>query len=94
MSSILQFCRAAGVHHRRDVPIHSMQLDMRPERWSCAGRFLSGEGDAADKNCGNRFKLIPSVVKGSWVIKQAVGNTPVLLGNKLDTKYFRCASCQ
>lgn len=35
------------------------------------------------------FKLIPSVVKGSWVIKQAVGNTPVLLGKKLTTKYFR-----
>lgn len=35
------------------------------------------------------FKLIPSVVSGSWVIKQAVGNTPVLLGKKLTTRYFR-----
>ena len=35
------------------------------------------------------FKLIPSVVKGSWVIKQAVGNTPVLLGKKLTTRYYR-----
>ena len=27
--------------------------------------------------------------KGSWIVKQAVGqNTPVLLGKKLTTKYF------
>lgn len=54
-------------------------------------RFLSGEGPQADKECSRRFKLIPSVLQGSWIIKQAVGNTPVLLGTKLDTKYFRCA---
>ncbi len=35
------------------------------------------------------FKLIPSVVQGSWIVRQAVGNTPVLLGRKLATKYFR-----
>lgn len=30
------------------------------------------------------------VEKGSWIVKQAVGqNTPVLLGKKLTTKYFR-----
>jgi Protein ENHANCED DISEASE RESISTANCE 2, C-terminal len=29
------------------------------------------------------------VEKGSWIVKQAVGqNTPVLLGKKLTTKYF------
>lgn len=37
------------------------------------------------------FKLIPNVAKGSWVIKQSVGHSPVLLGNKLKTHYFRCA---
>jgi hypothetical protein len=34
------------------------------------------------------FKLIPHIADGSWVIKQSVGTTPVLLGNKLTTKYF------
>ena len=53
-------------------------------------RFLEGEGAAADKRRNNRFKLIPSILKSSWVVKQAVGTTPVLLGNKLVTKYFRC----
>ncbi len=40
-------------------------------------------------------RLIPKIVKGSWLVKQSVGETPVLLGHKLTTKYFRCASyCQ
>lgn len=50
---------------------------------------MAGEGNEADQNRHRMFKLIPSVVQGSWVIKQAVGNTPVLLGRKLVTKYFR-----
>jgi Protein ENHANCED DISEASE RESISTANCE 2, C-terminal len=56
-------------------------------------RFLEGEGPAADKRRNNRFKLIPHILKSPWVVKQAVGTTPVLLGNKLVTKYFRWALC-
>lgn len=49
------------------------------------------EGDSEDdvKRRHNTFKLIPKVTKGSWVIRNAVGSTPVLLGKKLTTKYFR-----
>jgi Protein ENHANCED DISEASE RESISTANCE 2, C-terminal len=33
------------------------------------------------------------VEKGSWIVKQAVGqNTPVLLGKKLTTRYFTGAN--
>ena len=31
----------------------------------------------------------PSVLQGSWIIRQSVGTTPVLLGQKLTTKYSR-----
>ena len=34
------------------------------------------------------------VVKGSWIVRQSVGTTPVLLGQKLLTRYFRQASLQ
>lgn len=51
--------------------------------------FISGDNDAAAKRRHNTFKLIPKVTKGSWVIRNAVGSTPVLLGKKLTTKYFR-----
>jgi len=45
------------------------------------------EGDDAERS--TIFKLIPRIEKGSWVVRQAVGqNTPVLLGRKLTTKYF------
>lgn len=52
-------------------------------------RFLAGDDKEAEQRRSCMFKLIPSVVKGSWVIKQAVGNTPVLLGKKLTTRYYR-----
>ncbi|KAK9844890.1 hypothetical protein WJX74_008234 [Apatococcus lobatus] len=51
----------------------------------CLARFLDG----TDKDRNSMFKLIPNVAKGSWVIKQSVGHSPVLLGNKLKTHYFR-----
>ena len=48
---------------------------------------------AANAKRHNMLKLIPSVPQGSWIIKQAVGSTPVLLGNKIGTTYHRYASC-
>lgn len=52
-------------------------------------RFMEGDSEADVKRRHNTFKLIPRVTKGSWVIRNAVGSTPVLLGKKLTTKYFR-----
>jgi hypothetical protein len=51
--------------------------------------FLSGDGPEADKIRNTRFKLIPNISQGSWIIKQSVGTTPVILGTKLRTKYYR-----
>ncbi len=53
---------------------------------------MEGDGKEADKRRNTRFKLIPQVVKGSWIVRQSVGTTPVLLGQKLLTRYFRCAA--
>ena len=52
-------------------------------------RFMQGDHEDDVKRRHNTFKLIPRVTKGSWVIRNAVGSTPVLLGKKLTTKYFR-----
>ncbi len=52
-------------------------------------RFMHGDHEDDVKRRHNTFKLIPRVTKGSWVIRNAVGSTPVLLGKKLTTKYFR-----
>ena len=52
--------------------------------------FLAGSGASADQLRSSMFKLVPSVEQGSWIIRQSVGNTPVLLGKKLKTEYHRC----
>ncbi|KAJ0400710.1 hypothetical protein P43SY_000615 [Pythium insidiosum] len=45
------------------------------------------DGDDAFRN--SRFKLIPTVVEGSFIIKQSVGSKPTLLGNKLKCPYYK-----
>ena len=37
----------------------------------------------------NRFKLIPKIVEGNWVVRKSVGNTPAILGTKLKQNYYK-----
>ena len=50
---------------------------------------MRGDTPDDDRRRSTKFKLIPRIVKGSWIVRQSVGTTPVLLGQKLTTKYFR-----
>lgn len=43
-------------------------------------------GDDAFRN--SRFKLIPYISKGSWIVKQSVGKTACLLGQALEVNYY------
>ena len=54
-------------------------------------RLLDESGDPKEilHRRKTAFKVIPRIPEGSWVIKQAVGSTPVLLGNKLTTHFYR-----
>ncbi|CAK9165191.1 unnamed protein product [Ilex paraguariensis] len=45
------------------------------------------EGDDAHRN--SRFKLIPYISKGSWIVKQSVGKKACLVGQALEINYFR-----
>jgi hypothetical protein len=36
-----------------------------------------------------RFKLIPQITGGPWVVKTAVGSTPAILGQKVTQRYYR-----
>ncbi|XP_008813630.1 LOW QUALITY PROTEIN: protein ENHANCED DISEASE RESISTANCE 2-like [Phoenix dactylifera] len=48
-------------------------------------RFVDGD----DEFRNSRFKLIPSVPKGSWIVRQSVGSTPCILGKAVDCTYIR-----
>lgn len=48
-------------------------------------RFVDGD----DEFRNSRLKLIPSVPKGSWIVRQSVGSTPCILGKAVDCNYFR-----
>ncbi|KAL3819966.1 hypothetical protein ACJIZ3_005871 [Penstemon smallii] len=48
-------------------------------------RFVNG--DDAFRN--SRFKLIPYISKGSWIVKQSVGKKACLVGQALHVNYFR-----
>ncbi|XP_057766607.1 protein ENHANCED DISEASE RESISTANCE 2-like isoform X3 [Salvia miltiorrhiza] len=48
-------------------------------------RFVDGD----DEFRNSRLKLIPSVSKGSWIVRQSVGSTPCLLGKSVDCTYIR-----
>ncbi|GMI88915.1 hypothetical protein like AT2G28320 [Hibiscus trionum] len=43
-------------------------------------------GDDAYRN--SRFKLIPYISKGSWIVKQSVGKKACLIGQALEINYF------
>eukprot|EP01134_Creolimax_fragrantissima_P004891 CFRG4891T1 len=46
-------------------------------------RFINGEDDYRD----SRFKVIPSVAEGNWLIRRSVGAKPALLAKKLKHRY-------
>ncbi|CAL5429391.1 unnamed protein product [Camellia sinensis] len=48
-------------------------------------RFVDGD----DEFRTSRLKIIPSVPKGSWIVRQSVGSTPCLLAKAIDCNYIR-----
>ncbi|CAH2079486.1 unnamed protein product [Thlaspi arvense] len=52
---------------------------------SSLGKFVNGNDSYRD----SRFKLIPSIVQGYWMVKRAVGTKACLLGKAVTCKYLR-----
>ncbi|KAL3619139.1 hypothetical protein CASFOL_036709 [Castilleja foliolosa] len=52
-------------------------------------RFVDGDDDF--RNC--ILKLIPSVPKGSWIVRRSALNAACLLGKSVDCNYLRGHSC-
>ncbi|XP_073002690.1 protein ENHANCED DISEASE RESISTANCE 2-like isoform X2 [Typha latifolia] len=60
-------------------------MDSPLEKVPLLERFV--KGDDAFRN--SRFKLIPYISKGSWIVKQSVGKKAGLVGLALEIHYFR-----
>uniref|UniRef100_A0A7I4E3M8 START domain-containing protein n=1 Tax=Physcomitrium patens TaxID=3218 RepID=A0A7I4E3M8_PHYPA len=70
-------------------PNYSLVMYFVSERPIRQGSLLDrfANGDNAFRN--SRFKLIPSIVEGYWVVKRAVGTKACLLGKAVTCNYFR-----
>jgi len=51
-------------------------------------RLLKRFIEEDDEYRNSRFKIIPSVVDGSYLAKKGIGNTPAILGKKIKCEYF------
>lgn len=50
----------------------------------CTCRFLMGDNNHKSQT----LKIIPSVVKGPWIVKKVVDGKPAIVGSKLPTSYI------
>lgn len=70
-------------------PYYSLVMYYGAERpinkQSLLGRFIEGSDVFRD----SRFKLIPSIVEGYWMVKRAVGTKACLLGKAVTCRYLR-----
>ncbi|KAG6628121.1 protein ENHANCED DISEASE RESISTANCE 2-like isoform X1 [Carya illinoinensis] len=70
-------------------PNYSLVLYYAADRPIKKGSLLARFVDGNDMFRDARFKLIPSIVEGYWMVKRAVGTKACLLGKAVTCKYFR-----
>lgn len=51
-------------------------------------RMLKNFIEGNDEYRNKRFKIIPGIPNGGFVVRNTVGNKPAILGTKIATKYF------
>ncbi|KAK9098418.1 hypothetical protein Syun_025463 [Stephania yunnanensis] len=70
-------------------PNYSLVLYYGADRPVRKGSLLSRFIDGNDMFRDSRFKLIPSIVEGYWMVKRAVGTKACLLGKAVTCRYLR-----
>jgi len=78
---------------KQEIDIIDQQLsdegrEARKRGFALLERFMGDEVTGEWRN--NRFKLIPQIVEGPWLVKKVTpSNVPALIGNKLTTTYHK-----
>lgn len=70
-------------------PNYSLVLYYAADRPLNKNSLLGKFADGTDVFRDSRFKLIPSIVEGYWMVKRAVGTKACLLGKAVTCKYLR-----
>ncbi|XP_057997994.1 protein ENHANCED DISEASE RESISTANCE 2-like [Hevea brasiliensis] len=70
-------------------PNYCLVLYYAAERPVNKSSLLSKFVDGTDMFRDSRFKLIPSIIEGYWMVKRAVGTKACLLGKAVSCKYLR-----
>ncbi|KAK7265139.1 hypothetical protein RJT34_32755 [Clitoria ternatea] len=70
-------------------PNYSLVLYYAADRPINKNSLLARFVDGSDVFRDSRFKLIPSIVEGYWMVKRAVGTKACLLGKAVTCKYFK-----
>eukprot|EP00850_Spirogloea_muscicola_P012389 SM000079S22507 [mRNA] locus=s79:502680:515398:- [translate_table: standard] len=70
-------------------PNYSMVFYFASDRTLRPGSLLQRFVDGDDIFRNARFKLIPSIAQGAWVVKRAVGTKACLLGQAVSCRYHR-----
>ena len=72
-------------HHTLLMYYRMPDVDKLPKHFQHLwNKFLNGD----DAFRSERWKIIPRIQEGPWVVKSSVGTKPALLGQKVDQKYF------
>ena len=72
------------IHRNHRSLVHPPAHRLPPTPTPTPSRYMTGTTHARN-HC---LKLIPHIADGSWMIKQSVGTTPVILGKQLRTIYY------
>jgi hypothetical protein len=79
--------------HQNDIkktPTSTSWLKMPSDITWPIGDYINEPGALPPGDFRNmRFKLLPSIIEGPWVVKAAVRSQPALLGRKVVQRYFR-----
>jgi hypothetical protein len=80
---------APFVHVAFYYAVNKEKVDALPHLKKVWARFVA-EGKDADAFRNERWKVIPRVAEGSWIVQSAVGTKPALLAQKLTHTWIIC----
>jgi len=84
---VMQFMLPGPPHY--SLPVYAVAKPGVLEDDSCFAQLYQAFLDGTDEYRNTVFKMIPRITKGAFVVKRTVGETPAIMGKKINLHYFR-----